>query len=159
MQEQENIRKDLDLDWSSDLGFVIKKINEVLYKNGNANMKALGVTMSQAQFLLYLQWIENQKVGYKDLERHFGVSQATVAGIVARLLEKGMVETQVDPDDARAKQVVLSEKGKKTCEAARVGMLEMEKVMVSGLSDSEHKELLSLLWKVYHNIVKVGESC
>ena len=63
-----------------DIGFRIKKINDLLCKKADETMQKMGVTFSQHHTLVYLHHQKNQISSLKNMEHHFHVSQATMAG-------------------------------------------------------------------------------
>lgn len=70
----------------------IKKINDLMYKFGNQELKKIDLTFSQFHALVYLEHCENGEATLKQLEAHFKVAQATMAGIISRLECKGYVK-------------------------------------------------------------------
>ena len=67
-----------------DLGLRVKKINDLMAKRGNYELKKLGLTFSQFHCLVYLEKCAGQQVPLKQLENHFEVAQATMVSAAAR---------------------------------------------------------------------------
>ena len=65
------------------------------------------------------------------------MAQATVAGIVARLEKKAMIESFYEPDDKRVKHVKLTDKGRGVCKHAWANMVKKEEWFLSSLDDDE----------------------
>ena len=88
----------------------------------------------------------------KALERYFGVAQSTVAGIVSRLEQKGLVEAFGDAADKRIKLVHITPAGEQCCAEASCRMDEAEEKLLQGFSAEERKSLNLLLTKVADNL-------
>lgn len=128
-------------------GELIKRLNDALEKKANNALLKDDVTLSQVKMLAILEWHGEQTL--KELEKYFGVSQATAAGIALRLEKKGFIEAFYEADDKRAKHVRLTDKGMKVCMHAKESMGASEHWLLSSLTDEEQKQLQRLLLKVY----------
>jgi DNA-binding MarR family transcriptional regulator len=69
-----------------------------------------GMTRAQFGVLNRLARLDTRET-ITEIAQAFGVSQPTMSSTVRKLLDKGFVMTDHDPDDARRKVVVLSETG------------------------------------------------
>ena len=67
-------------------GELIKRLNDILGTCANKELKSDDMTASQIKMLIIISETKNESITLKELEKHFGVAQATVAGIVARLV-------------------------------------------------------------------------
>ena len=135
-----------------DLGFLIKKIHDLMRKKANQGLEQMDVTFSQHHVLVFLMQCEGHEAGLKDLERRMETAQSTMAGIVSRLEDKGFVEAFTDEQDLRVKKVKLTEKGVRICEKSLEDIRESEKVMCSNLSEEEITELKRLLGIMYQSL-------
>ena len=99
-----------------DIGFRIKKINDLLCKRADKTMQEMGVTFSQHHVLVYLVHQKNHTSTMKELEHDFMVSQATMAGIVKRMEEKNYIRSYYSENDRRIKFVCLTKNGEEICE-------------------------------------------
>ena len=81
------------------------------------------------------------------------MSQPTVAGIVNRLTQKGMIELIGDSEDKRIKYVALTEAGHSSCQATCVQKDIMEHRMMDALSESEQAEFKAMLFKIWSHLV------
>lgn len=112
-----------------DIGFRIKKINDLLCKRADQTMQEMGVTFSQHHVLVYLVQQVNHTSTMKELERAFMVSQATMAGIVKRMEEKNYIRSYYSENDRRIKYVCLTKNGEEICEKSHTLMKKCEKKM------------------------------
>ena len=140
-----------------DLGFKIKKINDMLEKGYNQLLQEQDLTFSQHHVLVYLKHQKDQTARLKELEKHFNVAQPTMAGIVVRLESKGLVRSSVLPDDRRVKVVTLTESGNELLHESFLSMKKGEQMLVSKLSDEETEELGRLLDVLYNTIMGIAQ--
>ena len=133
-------------------GLLFKQIHDRLEKQANNALRAKDLTMMQVSVLMVLQQAPEQRLSMKELERYFGVAQSTVAGIVSRLEQKGLVEAFGDPADKRIKLVRITSAGESYCEEAACRMEEAEEKLLQGLTGEEKKQLNHLLARVADNL-------
>ena len=117
------------------------------------------MTSSQVKMLMIINETKDECITLKELEKHFGVAQATIAGTAARLEKKGMIESFYDPSDKRVKHVRITDKGRAMCVHAGKAMHDKEKWFLSALSDDEKEELHRLLQKVYDDVNNCERKC
>ncbi|WP_455502329.1 MarR family winged helix-turn-helix transcriptional regulator [Gemmiger sp.] len=133
-------------------GLLFKQIHDRLEKQANNALRAKDLTMMQVSVLMALQKAAGQRLSMKALERYFGVAQSTVAGIVSRLEQKGLVEAFGDAADKRIKLVHITPAGEQCCTEASFRMDEAEENLLQGFSAEERKALNRLLTKVADNL-------
>lgn len=137
---------------NSDIGFCIKQIHDRMEKRANNSLRADGLTMMQLSFLLKLQCADEKQMTMKELERGFSVAQSTVAGIVSRLEQKGLVEARTDDSDRRVKLVHITPSGEACCAEAAIHKEESERKLLKGFTDAECETLSRLLQKAAKNM-------
>ncbi len=93
----------------------------------NEELRADDMTSSQVKMLMIINETKDECITLKELEKHFGVAQATIAGTAARLEKKGMIESFYDPSDKRVKHVRITDKGRAMCVHAGKAMHDKEK--------------------------------
>lgn len=130
-------------------GELIKRIHDQMEKVANNMLQSLDMTFSQMKMLIALHESADESATLKELERYFGVAQATAAGIAVRLEKKHLITSYIDPDDRRIKHVKLSDEGRNLCEQLHSMMIANEDKLVAPLSEDEKVELRRLLQKVY----------
>lgn len=133
-------------------GEMIKRIHDIFETKANKDLQDRDITLSQMKMLIYLDQSADGSATLKELEKYIGSSQATVAGIAARLEKKDLIEGYIDADDRRIKHVRLSENGKELCWGAKASMEEGERWLLEILNSDEKRELQRLLQKIYHHI-------
>ncbi|MDO4260519.1 MAG: MarR family transcriptional regulator [Eubacteriales bacterium] len=133
-------------------GDLIKRISDIMEREGNQKMQALDITHAQMKMLLILYHTQDGSATLKELERYFHVAQSTTAGIAARLEKKRLLEGYGDPQDRRVKHVRITQEGRKLCLNAREIMEEGERRLLAGLDGQEQQQLKALLQKVYNTL-------
>lgn len=131
---------------------LIKLISDVVEKKRNHVLKEYDITASQTQILIALGLSKNGECSLKELEHYFCVAQSTMAGIVSRLEAKELVVAFSEPNDRRVKKIRVTSKGKLLLDKAQEKVADTEEWMTTNLNDSERKELVRLLNKVYDAI-------
>ena len=129
-------------------GTLIKQIDDEFTKEANSILRPVGLTVSQARILLLLARAPGCELTLKELEPLAHVSQQTCAGNVARLVEKGFLDTSRDREDRRTKHIRLTKKGRNSMEPVRDCMRQAERLVFGSLSEGERRELTRLLRRV-----------
>jgi DNA-binding MarR family transcriptional regulator len=88
---------------------------------------------------------QRQDLSQTDLVAITGIDRSTVAGIVARLLKKGLLERRRSPADGRAYCVRLSKRGLREVAGADRLYTKIEKKLLTGVPASEANQFVSTL--------------
>lgn len=113
--------------------------------------------LSEGKFCMLIVLHQNpQGIAPSEIAAKIGVTKATISNMLMRMERDGMIVTKPSPDDARAKIVCLTEKGRAFMnEILPPHYLRVTKLM-ERLSEPEQKELIHLLKKMSGRIQ--GES-
>ena len=130
-------------------GELIKRIHCAMQKNANNELREEDLTFAQVYLLFTLQKEPEGQSLLKKLEKKMGVAQSTMAGLVKRSEEKGLVEYMEDPADRRVRLARITEKGLQVCHDTEDKIRRSEERMVSLLTEEEADTLCTLLEKVY----------
>ena len=82
------------------------------------------------------------------LGRSTAMDAATIKGVVDRLIERKLIETQPDPNDARRRVIGLSEAGRRLVERSVGRALAITRETLDPLTPAERAELMGLLRKL-----------
>lgn len=63
--------------------------------------------------------LADEQLNQRALARRLGITDQGMAKIIAEMIERRYVERRADPDDSRAKRLLLGERGKLALKAAR----------------------------------------
>lgn len=138
-----------------DCGMLLKQITDSITKCSNQDLRKNDLTLSQIRYLSFLRERFPEKVALKDIEAYFGVAQPTVAGIMARMVKKGLVIQEADPNDARAKTASLTEKGMAVCQDSKRSRENTEKRLLAPLSQEEQVLFRELLNRVNNGLKEI----
>lgn len=94
----------------------------------------------------------DEPVYQRDLENHFFVRRSTISKVLRLMEEKGMIERLSVHDDARLKQIVLTDYGRRIHGAAEHHAYMLEEKLYQNFTDEEKETLLRLLKKLEHNM-------
>ncbi|MGM9905217.1 MarR family winged helix-turn-helix transcriptional regulator [Lactobacillus sp.] len=136
----------------ADIPFQIKMIHDEISRQMTQHMKKLDVTPSQAAILRQFSLAGKRQLPLKLLEKQLHIAQSTVAGLVKRLEEKGMIQLVEDPQDRRSKQARITDKGLEVEGKAKQNMIETRDRLLSGMTETEQGILHSLLVQAYKSI-------
>lgn len=76
--------------------------------------KDSGFSMAQLNTLMHIHF--RGACGVSDIGSHLGVTNAAASQMIDRMVQQGMLARSEDPNDRRAKQIEVTEKGRKLIE-------------------------------------------
>ena len=123
----------------------------------NQRLMELDLTTAQGHTIGYVTHAKEPPCA-RDIETAFGLSHATVSGILSRLEAKGFIEQRPDPDDRRIKRIYLMEKGHACSQAIACHIRETERSMATGFSDSELAQFRGFLSRAIDNLNHLTQS-
>ena len=127
---------------------LIKKISLEFDKMANPVLQKYDLSTSQYKILKYLFANKDTAVRQVDLEKYYSLTHPTTIGLLDQLENKGFVQRVVNPEDARSRIILLTEKAlEQQAELENIGE-ELELKLTAGLSGEERAELIRLLQKV-----------
>ena len=101
--------------------------------------------MTPRQFVLMQAIAANPDCRQTDLGSETGVDRSTVAGIVARLAERGLVERAAAAEDRRARSVRLTTTGRQLLRRCRQGAAAAERDLLERLPSGDRRRFQSAL--------------
>jgi DNA-binding MarR family transcriptional regulator len=81
----------------------------------------------------------------QELGAMLGIDPSTMVALVDRLEEAGLAKRRPSPRDRRAREVVITAKGRRQLDAARRKVADVEDEVLGGLSGEERDQLMTLL--------------
>ena len=94
----------------------------------------------------------NEDVFQKDLEKNFEITRSTASKVVNLMVEKGMVERQSVPWDARLKKLVLTDKGREINELMLEDFSVVEETLSKGFSEQELEQFFDYIHRMQQNM-------
>jgi DNA-binding MarR family transcriptional regulator len=81
----------------------------------------------------------------KEIGAAMGIDPSTMVSLIDELEGAGLAERRPHPTDRRAREVVITPKGRRLLERGRRMALQVEDEVLGGLTTSERRDLLKLL--------------
>lgn len=86
----------------------IRELANLITKNRDADIREFELTTAQADILIY--FAENPGKSIVDLKSFLSITHQTAQGLVQRMTDKGLLKISPSRNDARYKQIFLTEK-------------------------------------------------
>jgi DNA-binding MarR family transcriptional regulator len=112
-----------------------------------AALQSIGLTPALFAVLNYLRAHEGaiqQQIGSA-----MGIDPSTMVSLVDELERAGLAERRPHPQDRRAREVLITPKGRRILKRARELAEEVEGDVLQGLSPGERRQLVTLLRKAF----------
>ena len=122
---------------------IFRRLNQ-FYRENNVD----NVTPMHDWIMSYLYWHKNEPVYQRDIEREFSITRSTVTNILQLMERKGYIQRLSVPQDARLKQLVLTEEGIQRHEKTLLSFHQTDDYVAGLLTEEENAELLRLLNKL-----------
>ena len=123
---------------------IFRKIGQIARTNG-----VEAVTPMHGWIMEYLYRNSDTPVFQRDIDREFSITRSTVTNILQLMERKGYIARQSVAQDARLKQLVLTEKGRQFHEDTMRAFHQTDEYVAGLLTEEENTELLRLLNKLY----------
>ena len=133
------------------LGHSFKKLHFLMEQAINQRLTELDLTTAQGHAIGYLTHAKEPPCA-RDLETAFGLSHATVSGILSRMEAKGFIEIRPDDGDRRVKRIYLLEKGHACSQEICRHIRDTEQTMAAGFSPEELTLFRSFLSRAIGNL-------
>jgi DNA-binding MarR family transcriptional regulator len=119
----------------------------------NASQRADGLFAKEAgdadvtprQFALLLAVAEEKDLSQTDLVEATGIDRSTLADIVRRMMQRGLLERRRSRADARAKLVRLTREGERVLKSMRPKAVKANAALLARLSADQRTALLDVL--------------
>lgn len=128
----------------------ILKIGNQLINTRNSDLNEYNLTSSQSETLLFFDRLKGARV--LDLKDYLKISHQAARNIVERMKLKDLLYVETSNEDARAKQVYLTDNGQSICDALKKRGTSIGETMLIDLSSDEKRTLSNLLNKISDKI-------
>ena len=130
---------------------MMHRVNNLIFRKTNQFSRlnhVEAVTPMHGWILSYLYHHTDAPVFQRDIEREFSITRSTVTNILQLMERKGYIERRSVPQDARLKQLVLTEEGIRFHENTIRSFHQTDDYVAGLLTEEENTELLRLLNKL-----------
>lgn len=131
------------------VGIYIKKINDMIEKQINKNLKEYDLTMTQGRIIRYLNANKDKNITQKDIEKEFNISHVTVSGIISRLENSGFIKVD---REKRINKLTLLPKCLINEEKVKKHQSLLENVVFKNFEKEEKERFINDLKKIYINL-------
>ena len=134
---------------------IIQNLTKRLIENSPNKKQIDNITGTNGWIIAYLTDHSCCDVYQKDLEKEFGITRSTASKVITLMVQKGLVEHQPVPHDARLKKLVLTEKSQELSELIKKDHKQIEAKLTKGFSDKELEVLKGYLERIRTNLEDV----
>jgi len=131
-------------------GFLLHDIARLMRKRYEQRGRPLGLTRAQAQVLAHLQ--RHEGINQSGLAEVLEVEPITLARLIDRMEEAGLVERRDDPADRRAHRLFLTARAAPLLEQSRAVGDAVRSEAFHGIADDEREHLVDALLRVRANL-------
>ncbi|WP_454885329.1 MarR family winged helix-turn-helix transcriptional regulator [Sphingomonas oryzagri] len=115
-------------------------------------MRSHGASLARTKLLLYISRLRQPRS--TDIAEAFGFAPRTVTEAIDALEREGLVRREADPNDRRAKRIVMTADGQNAIDASEPVRRELIDRLYNALSEEEAEQLAALLGRL---IDRLGE--
>ena len=129
----------------------LRRVDNLIFRKINQFARANGVeqaTPMHGWIIEYLCRHRDEPVFQRDIEQQLSITRSTVTNILQLMERKGYIRRQSVPQDARLKQLVLTEEGIHFHEKTMLSFHQTDDYVAGLLTEEENAELLRLLNKL-----------
>ena len=112
----------------------------------------------QGQVIRFLDYREEseQAVLIKDIEQELNITKSVASNLVKRMVQNGLVELEVSPNDKRAKYVHLTEKSRSQMKQIKSFFDRIDRSLLEGVSEEKLAIFEEVLEQLQANVEKIG---
>ena len=112
----------------------------------------------QGQVIRFLDYREEseQAVLIKDIERELNITKSVASNLVKRMVQNGLVELEVSPNDKRAKYVRLTDKSRSQMKPIKSFFDRIDRSLLDGISEEKLAVFEEVMGRLQANVDKIG---
>lgn len=142
-------------DPESSIAYLLADSARLLRRAFDARVRELGMTSPQARLLLILARTEGENQGF--YAERLEVEPISLARMIDRMADGGLLERRPDPADRRAWRVHLTEQARDIVDAVRRAAGPLEDLLLTGLDPDQRAALARSLQAVRTNLSALRE--
>lgn len=132
-------------------GFLIHDVARLLRKNFNRRVQSFGLTQEQCRVVLHLS--RHEGIQQVDLAELLEIKPITLARLLDKLQENGMIERRRNPDDRRAFRLYLTRDAHAVLKRILAIGVATRSDANKNISASDLEKLYSILARLKSNLV------
>lgn len=122
------------------------------FENSSNKTSVQKITGANGWIIAYIAENADEDVFQRDLEAEFGVTRSTASKVVNLMVQKGLIERQSVPYDARLKKLTLTDKALEIYKLMDEDLINLEKLLAKGFSEEELELLFSFIERMKKNL-------
>jgi DNA-binding MarR family transcriptional regulator len=134
----------------------VRKLNTAIEAELNRQLNHLDLTYVQGSLLGLLVKVGADDTSQRQIETWLGLSRPTVAGILQRLNEKGLVDVEPNAADRRRHRVLITDEGRRRANAVSEIIGELTTRVFAGFSQAEVAQLSEFFARATSNLGAVA---
>ena len=142
----------MDYTLEEHLGIKIAKVRNCI-KN-EMEIALIPYDISTTQFVVLLKLCEKDRMTQKELAKETNYKQSALTLILDKLESKKLIKREAKENDRRAYLIVITNEGKEFENRLILVGKELEKRILQDISDSQKKEFVNILDKIFYNLNK-----
>jgi MarR family transcriptional regulator for hemolysin len=136
-------------------GFLLKEVSRRYVNRFEVRAREISLTLAQAKALVRLE--KNEGVSQARLAELAELEPMTMVRILDRMEAEGLLERQPDPADRRARCLYLTVKARPILSEIWRLSDEIRAELFAGVSKAEREQFMTVLERLYDNILSVSE--
>ena len=92
----------------------------------------------------------------KDIEQELNVTKSVASNLVKRMVQNGLVELEVSPNDKRAKYVRLTDKSRSQMKQIKSFFDRIDRSLLDGISEEKLAVFEEVMGRLQANVEKMG---
>ena len=117
----------------------------VQYANDLFSREPGASDLTKQQFTVLTAVEQNEGMSQTDLVAITGIDRSTLAEMIRRMIEKGLLDRERTESDQRANAVRIAASGKKALRGARTASERVERTLLSSLPATDRAKFLKML--------------
>ena len=128
-------------------GHLARRFQQIAVAVFLAEVEEAGYDLTPVQYAALAAISTNHGIDQVTLAGLIAYDRTTITGVVDRLVQKGLVARHESSRDRRARELKITDAGRRTLRGITPAVEAAQRTMLRGLSDKEAKELMRLLQK------------
>lgn len=133
------------------IGFLLKDVSRLMMRRFNRRSRELGLTQSQLQALAFL--VPREGINQAALAELMDIQPITLARLIDRLEEAGLVERRRDPADRRAVNLYIGKNASPLIDKMWEFAAETRRDALAGLSEDDQEVMIGHLQHMRMNLI------
>ena len=129
-------------------GHLARRFQQIAVAVFLAEVEKTGYDLTPVQYAALAAVSGNPRIDQVTLAGLVAYDRTTITGVVDRLVQKGLVARLESSRDRRARELKITDTGRRTLRGVAPAVDAAQRVILRGLTEKETKELVRLLQKV-----------